>query len=344
MMRAWQRLPILYKVLLGNAVVIIIGAIGGTYITQQLLQASGTRLAIFFATVGIILSIGINYFILRTALRSIDLLEQTVERIDRGDTHVRAPVETIDDPQFQHFAQSLNTMLGRLAAHTRMIEAHRAQLRQLSGQVLSAQEEERKRIARGLHDETSGALARILLNIEMCEELSPENGYAMREKIRATRALCEQTLDNVRKMIFGLRPTLLDDLGLAAAIRWYAKNNLESVGVQTQLDLASGLRGAPKTETVLFRIAQEAINNIVRHANARHANIQLIQTPTHWQLIVQDDGRGFDTNRLHESSSEQHWGLLGVRERAALLGGTFNIESTIGKGTTVKVEIPIEKS
>lgn len=343
MLRLWRQVPILYRVLLGNALVIIVGAIGGTYITQRLLQVSGIGLALFFATAGIILSIGINYFIFRTTLRSIDLLEQTVRHIDRGDTNVRAPVESMDDPQFQHFAQSLNTMLGRLAAHTRMIEDHRVRLRRLSSQILSAQEDERKRIARELHDDTSSSLARVLLNIEMCEEIIPEGWYALHEKIRATRTLTEQTLENVRKMIFDLRPTLLDDLGLAPAIRWYAKNNLEVIGVQVQFELASGLRGSPMLETALFRIAQEAINNIVRHAAAKHAYIQLGQTASQWQLIIQDDGRGFNTATLQEALTEHHWGLFGVRERVELLGGAFQIESAIGKGTTLKIEIPIEK-
>ena len=343
MRQSWQRVPILYKVLLGNAIVIMIGAIGGTYITQQLLQASAIELALFFATVGIILSILINYFIVRNALRSIDLLEHTIEKIDRGDTSVRADIASIDDPQFQHFAQSLNTMLGRLAAHTHMIDANRAQLRKLSGQVLSAQEDERKRIARELHDDTSGSLARILLNLEMCYELTPAGMYAVREKMSSTRILTEQTLENIRKMIFDLRPTLLDDLGLAAAIRWYAKNNLEPAGVQVQLDLANGLRGAPAVETALFRIAQEAISNIVRHANAHHATIRLSQTSTQWLFMVYDDGRGFDTTpTFHDESLTEHrWGLFGVRERVQLLGGTFQIESALGKGTTLRVEIPI---
>jgi two-component system sensor histidine kinase UhpB len=346
MFRWWNRLPILYKVLSGNAVVILIGAIGGTYLTQQLLEVSGIELALFFATAGIVLSLVINYFILRSALRSIDRLERTVERIDRGDTAVRADAAEMDDPQFRHFAQSLNTMLGRLAAHTRMIEANRAQLRRLSGQVLSAQEDERKRIARELHDDTSGALARVLLNIEMCEELVPDGWRELREKMRGTRILAEQTLENVRKMIFGLRPTLLDDLGLAAAVRWYAKSNLEPLGIQVQFEASNDLGRASATlETAMFRIAQEAITNVLRHAEARHVNIQLVRTLTHLALIVQDDGCGFDARAAaHEAVTDQRWGLFGVRERVALLGGTFDIESSVGKGTALKVELPIEKA
>ncbi|MDE3089620.1 MAG: sensor histidine kinase [Chloroflexota bacterium] len=342
--RAWERAPILEKVLIGNALVIIVGAIGGTFITNALVDVSGIALALFFATVGITLSLLINSYLLQSALRPMDVLQRTVEDIDRGDTAVRAPVDEIGDPQLKNFAHALNTMLERLAAHTRMIEASRAQVRRLSGQVLNAQEDERKRIARELHDDTSGSLARVLLNIEMLEDALPEQGLPeVRAKIRDTRVLAEQTLENVRKMIFGLRPTLLDDLGLAAAVRWYAKNSLEPTGIQVQFEASSNLGRASATiETALFRIAQEAITNIIRHADARHVRVQLTRAQSKVLLLVQDDGRGFDVSVKRESDGDHRWGLFGVEERVQLLGGAFGIESGEGKGTTLRVEIPVE--
>jgi two-component system sensor histidine kinase UhpB len=271
-------------------------------------------------------------------------LQRMVERIDRGDTAVRAPIEEIGDPQLRRFALALNTMLERLAAHMRLIEANRAQVRRLSGRLLTVQEDERKRIARELHDDTSGALARVLLNIEMCEELLPEDIVAVREKMRGTRILAEQTLENVRKMIFDLRPTLLDDLGLAAAIRWYAKNNLEPAGVQVQVDASNQVGRAPaRVETAMFRIAQEAINNIIRHACAQHAFVQLKREQSKFLLIVRDDGQGFDTGATPgEGNGNHHWGLFGIQERVELLGGKADIQSGEGKGTTIRVEIPVE--
>ncbi len=344
MFRRLRRLPLVYKVLAGNAIVIIVGAIGGTYITQRLLEVSGTELALFFATAGIALSLLINYFILRGALHPIDALQHMVERIDRGDTDVRASVEEIDDPQLYGFAHSLNRMLARLAAHTRMIEANRVQLRRLSSQVLSAQEDERKRLARELHDDTSGSLARVLLNIEMCEELVPEEWQEVREKIGSTRALCEQTLESVHKMIFDLRPTLLDDLGLASAVRWYAKNNLETAGIRVQLEINDNFgRLAPAVENAMFRIAQEAMTNIIRHSNARSARVLLKRDNSKLMLSVQDDGRGFDIHAVgHAPDTPHRWGLFGIQERVAALEGTFEVESQPGKGTTLQVEIPLE--
>lgn len=343
--RAWSHAPILEKVLIGNSSVIILGAIGGTFITHALAsQFSGFPLALFFATVGILLSLVINSYILQSALRPMDTLQHTVERIDRGDTAVRSPEEEIGDPQLKELAHALNTMLERLAAHTKEIESNRAQVRRLSGQVLSAQEDERKRIARELHDDTSGALARVLLNLEMCEEILPEDMIEVRGRMRGTRVLAEQTLENIRKMIFDLRPALLDDLGLAAAVRWYAKNSCESAGIQLQVDAGSHLgRATAAVETGMFRIAQEAINNVIRHANARHVLVRLNRQDSKWVLVVQDDGQGFDVKgKTREADGDHHWGLFGVEERVGLLGGTYKLESSIGAGTTLTVEIPVE--
>ncbi len=344
--RWWDNTPILNKVLIGNALVVLVGALGGTLLTDLLVNVSGMFLALFYSAFGILFSLIINYHILNSALRPMDALQETVEKIDSGDTGVRAPVEDIGDPQLKAFAQALNTMLGRLAAHTQIIETSRAQLRRLSGQVLSAQEEERKRLARELHDDTSGALARVILNLEMCEESLPDDLTETRTRVRGTRVLAEQTLENTRKMIFDLRPTLLDDLGLAAAVRWYAKTNLEPAGINVQFEASSTLgRASAPIETAMFRIAQEAINNIIRHASAHHAQIQLTREGTHWILRIRDDGCGFDVtalSHLPDIKLDHHWGLFGMDERANLLGGRLEVRSSPGKGTTLRVEIPVE--
>lgn len=343
MIRRWNRLSISQKAIIGNLIIIVIGAIVGTYMTKSLIQVPSFDLVLLFATAGFLLSMFVYFMIIRGTMRSISVVQRTVEKIDKGDASARANLEEIDDPQLWHFARSLNIMLGRLAAHTRMIDSNRDQLRRLAGQVLSAQEDERKRIARELHDDTSGSLARVLLNIDMCEDLVPDEWNELRERLRATRGLCEATLENVRKLIFDLRPTLLDDLGLSSAIRWYAKETLEPAGVQVQFEISNGERAPSMVETALFRIAQEAITNIVRHSDAHCADIQLSHTEEQWILVVQDDGRGFDTSAgLHEPASDHKWGLFGARERAALLRGSISVESSPGRGTKVRVEIPRE--
>lgn len=344
MLRLWNRTPILYKVLVGNAAVTIVGAVVGTFLAQRLIRTSGLELASFFAIAGVLLSLVINYAILRNALRPMSLLQTTVERIDRGDTLVRAPVERIGDPQLERFARALNTMLERQASHTRTIEANRDQLSRLSGQVLRAQEEERKRIARGLHDDTNGSLARVLINLEMVETALPEGLVEAHQKIEATRVLTEETLENIRKIIFDLRPTLLDDLGLGPAVRWYAKENLERAGIQVRIDASSTLgRASPTIEICFFRIAQEAISNIIRHSHAKNATIRLSREGTRWVLYVHDDGTGFDIGESeHAKVVDGRWGLLGVQERVNLFGGAWTLDSKPGEGTTLCVEIPVE--
>ena len=261
----WTRAPILTQVLIGNALIIIICAIGGTTIAHELTNVADQWLILFFATVGVALSIGVNYLILRAALRPLAALDDIVSHIDRGDATMHARADAFGDPQLRRFA--------RVLLHT--AETSRAQARRLSAQVLRAQEDERKRIARELHDDTSGSLARLLINVAMCENLLTDESAQVREKMYATRLLAEQTLENVRKLIFDLRPTMLDDLGLAAAVRWYAKTNLDAAGIELQFESGKIARASSQIETTLYRIAQEAITNIIRHSRARHARITL---------------------------------------------------------------------
>jgi len=337
------RLPIFYKILIGNSLIIIVGAIGGTWLTKELIDDVGFALVMFFVACGIVLSIFVNFFVLKSALKPLANLQHTVEQVYRGNTQVRANLDEASDPELARLAAALNTMLDRLAAHARTIEAHRQQLRILSGQILSAQEDERKRIARELHDETSQALTTLLINIEMAQSAIPATHVATREKLVATYRLAERILEGVRELVFALRPTMLDDLGLAPAIHWYAKNYLEPAGVQVFIETARlDKRLPPQVETALFRIAQEAMNNIVKHAQARTARIRLVTDDSHAVLTVEDDGRGFDVEAvLRSTDKEQKLGLFGIQERVALLGGTFTLDSRPSQGTRLVVKAPL---
>ena len=216
---------------------------------------------------------------------------------------------------------------------------------QLLNRAISAQEEERKRIARELHDESAQVLATLLVEIGTAEEMLPATNKQAktilgRAKTDATRALTE-----MRQMILDLRPSALDDLGLVAAVQWYAKTRLEQAGVEVRLKVDGSQRRLPAAvETALFRIAQEAINNVAKHSGAHSASIRLEFSQPSVALVVEDDGQGFDTKTVSESRDKSRGlGLLGMRERAALLGGTASIESQPGKGTRVAVEVPLEE-
>ncbi len=169
-----------------------------------------------------------------------------------------------------------------------------------------------------------------------------------REKERLARAK-DQTihaLAEMRQMILDLRPTALDDLGLVPAIRWYAETHLQSLGMQTSVEVSGIKRRLPSgIETSLFRICQEAINNIAKHSRARVASVRLEIQPTRVQCRVQDDGVGFDMDaRLIRRDPYQGLGLMGIRERVSLLGGSLSVESAPNKGTCLLVSIPLEEA
>ncbi len=217
---------------------------------------------------------------------------------------------------------------------------------QLLSSVINAQEEERKRIARELHDEYGQTLTGLIMNIESLESMTSPKRAQLKEKLGNAKATVIHALEELRRLTLDLRPSALDDLGLVAASRAYAQTYLEAVGVQVEFE-NKGLskRLAPVVETALFRIIQEAINNIAKHAEAHNVRIQLEAKGGKITAIVEDDGRGFDVDKVFSSGGRaQSLGLLGIRERAALLGGTFNINSQVGQGTRLTVEIPMASS
>ncbi|MDQ7820392.1 MAG: histidine kinase [Armatimonadota bacterium] len=214
--------------------------------------------------------------------------------------------------------------------------------RELVARLLRAHEEERSRIARELHDEVSQSLTSLMMRIHAAEEALPEH-QETRGALAGIRSVVEQTLEDVRKIIFALRPTLLDDLGLIPAVRYYARNLLEPAGVQVHIHATGfGARRLPReVETTVFRIAQEAITNIARHSRARHAAVSLEFTGTAVRLEIHDDGVGFDVAASLADPSRRRLGLLGMQERVALVGGTLSIDSRPGGGTVVRADIPV---
>ena len=217
--------------------------------------------------------------------------------------------------------------------------------RQLMERGIDLQEEERKRIARELHDQTSQRLTSILLTLSVLGEA--ESPDEVRTYVRDLRDMAVQTLEEVHNLALELRPRLLDDLGLVAALRHYLGEFRDRYHVPVDLQVL-GLdseRLPPQTETALYRIAQEALTNVARHAQAHRVGVLLENRDSSVMLIVEDDGRGFDVLQVMGSHvHEENLGLYGMRERAFLLGGTFTVESRPGAaGTSVFVEIPQER-
>ncbi|MDR7418744.1 MAG: histidine kinase [Armatimonadota bacterium] len=226
----------------------------------------------------------------------------------------------------------------RLFDEVRAKEASRGEL---LSKLITAHEDERRRLARELHDEVSQSLTSLMITIRSAENLPAPD--ALREKLERLYRSAEATLAEVGKVIHDLRPTALDDLGLVSAVRVHARNLLETAGVKLTFE-ASGFgrrRLPPAVEATAFRVAQEAITNVARHANATAAFVSLRLKDGTLALIVEDNGVGFDPAQTLGRREGRRAGLLGMHERAALIGGTLAIDAKPGRGTRVTLEVPV---
>jgi PAS domain S-box-containing protein len=210
---------------------------------------------------------------------------------------------------------------------------------ELLGRLVFAQEDERRRIAREMHDQFGERLTALALRIGALKDASAGN-QALESNVEALEAVAQQLDRDVEHLVWELRPTVLDDLGLRAALTNYVQDWSSRVRVSADLH-TTGLtddRLSTEIETTLYRIAQEALNNIAKHARAEHVEIVLVRRPDHVSLVVEDDGVGFDPGTT--SGAGRGFGLLGMQERAAMVGATLEIESAVGEGTTILVRMP----
>jgi len=202
--------------------------------------------------------------------------------------------------------------------------------------AVQAQEAERRRLARELHDETGQALTSMLLGLAAVERA--ETADEARVAAGALRGLVVETLQNVRRLAVELRPSALDDFGLEPALRRLGQSVKESGALDVQVETRLGSeRLLPEVETAVYRIVQEALTNVVKHAAAARVSIVVTRTPEKVALIIEDDGSGFDPSAARTAGL----GLLGMRERVQLLDGSLTIETTPGSGTTLAVELPL---
>jgi PAS domain S-box-containing protein len=229
-----------------------------------------------------------------------------------------------------------------LTAEIARRERAEADRRDLQQRLTSAQEDERRRIARELHDEMGQHLTALGLGLKVVKDETPHPSPA-RDRLQALQALTDRIGREVHQLALELRPTALDDLGLRAALANYVEGWGERAGVEVDFQ-ATGLDGerlpAP-VETALYRVTQEALTNVSRHAGAGRVNVALLRAPGHVSAVVEDDGRGFDPEAAADPADGHRLGLLGMRERATLVGGTLAIESAPGRGTTVIARVPL---
>jgi len=295
-----------------------------------------------FAVLFVLMLVGIGsiWRFSRRMAEPIRRLRDGARAVQAGDLGQRVPVDRSDE--IGELASAFNAMTAELARSRDDLARKEAMRARLLEQVITVQEDERKRIARELHDETSQALTSLMVGLKLLEQ-RPEL-VEEREAVADLRALAGKTLEAVHDLALQLRPSVLDDLGLVPAMERLAADfqRMHGIRVAFETTLRTGPRLPAPIETALYRIAQEALTNVARHAAARSVSLLLEVRHGSVSLIVEDDGQGFDVAACMKSTrSERCLGVFGMRERATLLGGILTIESTPGNGTTVFVEVPL---
>lgn len=333
LLRPLLGLPVFYKVLLANSFIIFVGASGGTWLASQLNRTTYAPIfLIVFVTIGWLVSVILNFVVLQIAFRPLMDLGKVMKRVQTGEYTLRAPLTGID-PEADQLAGTFNMMLEAID------EANRVR----ASQIIKAQEQERKRIARELHDETSQVLTSLLISLAVLEESITTQ--EARDRITETRRLAHQTLRAIRNLSIDLRPSALDDLGLLPALRWYVKEYQQKTNIEVEF-YATGFKDrerlSPEMETALYRIVQESLTNVAKHAQAHHVTITLREEADAVNATITDDGRGFDVEELQKMGDQDRGlGLIGMQERALLLDGTATIESGHERGTVVQIHIPV---
>ena len=279
---------------------------------------------------GILVAIFLTWILTRPILELVN----ATKSVAKGDFTPRVPRWA--DDEIGDLAEAFNAMTEGLARTDELRHEREVLRRQLLEKVITTQEDERRRIARELHDSTSQSLTSLIVGLRMMETNCAQ--CASPTKATDLRQVASRTLDEVRDLSMRLRPRVLDDLGLAAALErlvseWQSRNKIP---VDVVIQLSERLPG--EVETALYRIAQETLTNIARHAKAKSASILIEKHGDTVRAIVEDDGVGFDANM---NQGERHLGLLGMRERAELLNGTLTVESDPAHGTSIFIEIPL---
>lgn len=302
------------------------------------------------AVLGFFAALVVAWITTRHVTGPTEQLTVAAQRMARGD--LESPIKVRAQDEVGRLAENLDAMRRQLrdayqqvsGANERLelqVAERTARLTDLLGKVISAQEEERRRLARELHDETAQTIGALSIALDRARHGLGDTPPDAVNQIHEAQGIVKRLLEDTRRLILDLRPMALEDLGLVPAIRWYAESHLQEKGVETTIELdRPAMRLPPHLEVALFRIAQEAINNIARHAEAERATIRLFFSGSAVRIAVADDGRGFDVDQALASTASSV-GLMGLQERTRLLNGRIDIRSEIGHGTQLTVEVPI---
>ena len=320
-----RRRDLLTQVLLVNLLLIVAAVVTAVIAANSNTELLDPQSAIVLG-LAVALTIVFNVLLIQ---RRFQPLEQLVDQMERADlsqpgANLRAGAEPEGPEEVVRLHQ----------AFARMLERLEAERRRTSSAALTAQERERTRVARDLHDEVNQSLTGLLLRLEATREKAPPELAA---ELAEIRALANQAMQELLDLARQLRPTALDDLGLAPAVAGNVRELSRQGVVDATFDAEGDLSGLPEAvQLVIYRVAQEALSNAVRHSEADHVQVELQRQDDHVALSVRDDGRGFTFDETGRGL-----GIGGMRERALLVGGEFQIESRRGVGTRVRLLVPI---
>lgn len=320
-LEAALRLRLFWKILLANAALVALAVVAGAVLRDD-------AVAVPVGVAAVALTVFVNAFILRLALRPVQGLVATAAAVKAGRLDARAPRSTLADPDLARVIDALNEVLESATEY-------RGRLRALLSRLVREEEEERKRVALLLHDDTAQRLAALLLRMGGAGTRSPEEISALLEEARIEVA---GALDVVRRYAPGRYPMALNDLGLASASESYARSVLGD-GVALTMRVGDGdLALSADVELALYRILQEALDNVAAHAGARRVEVAVEDAGGTVRVRVEDDGRGFG---VEEARRRGALGLFEMEERAAAVKGRVEVSSSPGGGTRVTAEIPI---
>lgn len=313
------RTPLLVKLVVVDVVVDV-----GAFVALWFAPAEQ---AMLLTAVSLVVVLVANTALVAWALTPLGVLEETTWRVSQGEVSARARMPAVADRNLVRIADTLNRLLDR-------VEEDRARERWLAGQVVSVEERERARLARELHDGTAQALSGIRMLLDT--SLAAQDPAERCAHLQVMHEIASEALVDVRQLAHNLHPSVLDDLGLPAALASLARR---SGGVVEVVEEGEDDRPLPTDVAAsLYRVAQEAVGNALRHGGAPRIRVSLVRDGRSVGLVVTDDGSGFDP-----SSSSAGMGLLVMRERASLLGGRCSVDSAPGRGTRVEVVVPLEE-
>ena len=304
-------------------------------IEAQLQAELKENILLLFLTMGIsTLAIGIA--LNQLVIKKIRQVAETASHFGRGD--FERTIRFNGDDEIKRLAEAFNHMAKTLKEKTRLE-------REYLSRIIDAQEGERRRISRELHDEIGQALTAIKFDLDLIDKGLSQSIPGIQDRLEEAKSLSNQVLAAMRQLSMDLRPTMLDDLGLVPTLRWYVQNFSNRLHIDSEFQ-AVGFEEKlpPQLETALYRIVQEALNNIAKHSGADQVKVSLEHKDSTISASIVDNGKGFDLNEeLHPESSRRRFGIVGMHERVSLLAGKIDIQSRSGFGTSITVEIPYPK-